>query len=74
MRQAPFILSVFDPNLWCAVLECRFVVDDVGALGEIIDADLEEDRVFVVSYAIDAYELCAIHQLSACIFDQTAPA
>lgn len=62
MKQASFILSVFDLNLWCTVLECRFVADDVAALGAIIDADLEEDQAFVGSYKIDADELHAINQ------------
>ena len=38
------------------------MTDDVGALGAIIDADLEEDQAFVGSYTIDAGELHAINQ------------
>lgn len=62
MGQTSFILSVFDLNLWCAVLECRFVVDDVAALGAIIDADLATDPDFDGIYTIDADELQAINQ------------
>jgi hypothetical protein len=62
MAQASFILSVFDLNLWCTVLECRFVVDDVAALGAIINADLATDPDFNGIYTIDADELHAINQ------------
>ncbi|MGR9537844.1 hypothetical protein [Rhizobium leguminosarum] len=62
MSQASFILSAFDLNLWCSVLESKFVVDDLAALQAIIDADIDDDPDFTGFYSIDPNELNAINQ------------
>ncbi|MGR9471073.1 hypothetical protein [Rhizobium leguminosarum] len=62
MSQASFILSAFDLNLWCSVLESKFMVDDLAALQAIIDADIDDDPDFTGFYSIDPDELIAINQ------------
>ncbi|NEH55541.1 hypothetical protein GR198_07240 [Rhizobium leguminosarum] len=62
MSQASFILSAFDLNLWCSVLETKFTVDDLAALQAIIDADIADDPDFAGLYSVDPDELNAINQ------------
>ncbi|NKM65146.1 hypothetical protein GFL58_29940 [Rhizobium leguminosarum bv. viciae] len=62
MSQGSFILSAFDLNLWCSILETRFTVDDLGALQAIIDADIDDDPDFTGFYSIDPGELNGINQ------------
>ena len=69
MNQYHFILSVFDLQLWCPVLETRFSVDDLPALRTIIGADVDADPNFDWRYHIDADDLKAINQGFAVEFD-----
>lgn len=61
MSQHSFILSAFNLNLRCSVLECRFRVDDLEALRTIVDPDIDEDPEFDGPYIIDADDLNAIN-------------
>ncbi|MGO6676430.1 hypothetical protein [Rhizobium leguminosarum] len=69
MSQDSFILSAFDLNLWCSVLETRFTVDDLAALQAIIDADIDGDPDFIGFYSIDPGELNGINQRFKVGFD-----
>ncbi|WP_051040906.1 hypothetical protein [Rhizobium leguminosarum] len=62
MSQDRFILSAFDLNLWCSILENRFAVDDLEALQAIIDRDIDADPNFIGFYNIEPNELKAINQ------------
>ncbi|MGO6966631.1 hypothetical protein [Rhizobium leguminosarum] len=62
MSQASFILSAFDLDLWCSVLETSFTVDDLAALQAIIDQDVDADPEFAGCYIIEPDELDAINQ------------
>ncbi|MGO6755627.1 hypothetical protein ACC786_17490 [Rhizobium ruizarguesonis] len=62
MGQARFILSAFDLNLWCSVLETKFAVDDLAAIQAIIDADIDDDPDFTGFYSIDSDELSGINE------------
>lgn len=62
MHQHHFIISVFDLQLWCPVLESRFAVDDILALRAIAGADVDTDPNFDWRYHIDIDDLQAIGQ------------
>jgi len=62
VKQDHFILTVFDLELWCPVLETRFAVDDLLALRAIVEADIDTDPNFDWNYRIDANDLQAINQ------------
>ncbi|MBA5802800.1 hypothetical protein [Rhizobium changzhiense] len=70
MSQDRFILSAFDLNLWCPVLENRFAVDDLEALQAIVDWDIDADPNFVCLYTIEPDELSAVNQRFDVGFDR----
>ncbi|MCD2173319.1 hypothetical protein [Rhizobium sp. C4] len=67
--QTHFIISVFDVELWCPVLETRFAVDDIQALRAIAESDAEQDPDFDWHYSLDAADLTAIAERFGVAFE-----
>ncbi|RXF73340.1 hypothetical protein [Hansschlegelia zhihuaiae] len=64
MRKIPaenvFILSVFDREQWCPVLQARFVVQDLNALACILGEDADDDPELRDHYVLEDADLQAI--------------
>jgi hypothetical protein len=55
-----FILSAFDRDQWCPVLQTRFRVDDLEALRSILGEHATEDIELRHNYLLDDDELSAV--------------
>lgn len=67
MAQHAFILTAFDRDLWCEVLQCRFQVEDIGALLAAIDVDADDFEPDA-AYSLDQDEIIALTQRFALNF------
>lgn len=66
-----FILSAFDREQWCPVLEARFHVDDLAGLAAIL-GEQADDPAFERQYTLDERELRAVTERFAVAFDPTS--
>ena len=64
-----FVLSAFDRDRWCPVLQARFQVGDVGALQAILGEEARDDPELSHGYVIAADELAAVTELFGVAFD-----
>jgi hypothetical protein len=66
-----FILSAFDRDQWCPVLQARFRVDDLEALRSILGEQANDDPELRHEYLLDDDELSAVVRRFAVLFDPT---
>jgi hypothetical protein len=64
-----FILSAFDRDQWCPVLQTRFRPDDLDALRSILGEQAIDDPELQHRYLIDGRELAAVVERFAVAFD-----
>lgn len=62
MAHSSFIVSAFDQELWCTILECRFLVDDIEALRAIIGPDADDDPELESSYILERHEIASLNE------------
>lgn len=60
MTKCHFVISAFDLNFWCTILECRFSVDDMDALRLLIEPD-DDDHDLNRFYVLDANDVAALN-------------
>ena len=70
--QEAFILSAFDRDQWCPVLQTRFHVEDVEGLKSILGELADDDFELSHQYVLDVDELAAVTERFALAFDPTA--
>jgi hypothetical protein len=66
-----FILSAFDRDQWCPILQTRFRVDDLEALRLILGEQATDDLELRHQYLLDDDELSAVIGRFAVLFDPT---
>jgi hypothetical protein len=69
--QDVFILSAFDRDQWCPVLQARFRVEDLEALRSILGEQASDDLALRHRYLLDNDELAAVTERFAVAFDPT---
>jgi hypothetical protein len=55
-----FLLSVFDRQLWCSVIEARFEVADIDSLRALVGAVDNDDPELACTYYLDETEASAL--------------
>ena len=71
-RGHDFILSAFDEEQWCPVLQARFWVEDYERLREILGADASDDPELRQQYDLDGDALAAVVARFGVAFDPSA--
>ena len=66
-----FILSAFDRDQWCPVLQTHFRVDDLEALRSIQGEQANDDLELRRQYLLDDDQLFAVSRRFAVLFDPT---
>lgn len=70
-RRDLFILSAFDRDQWCPVLQARFYVDNLEDLRSILGEEANEDTDLRQRYRLDEGDLLALDARFAVAFDAT---
>jgi len=66
-----FILSAFDRDQWCPVLQARFLADDLEALRSILGERANDDFALRHQYLLENDELAAVTERFCVAFDPT---
>lgn len=64
-----FVLSAFDRDQWCPVLQARFCSDDLDGIRSILGKKADDDSELQDQYILDRDELAAIVERYAVTFD-----
>jgi hypothetical protein len=64
-----FVLSAFDRDQWCPVLQARFCSDDLDALRSILGEQAKDDPELHHQYILNRVELTAVVERFAIAFD-----